>query len=177
MGNIVDGIQRPLRVCFLLIFQNIRDRNPTVDSRTFKVYLHSQRYQHRSFRPHHQMGLHTNKCQGAFANLFLPLILLSTQRPLPQIGDHVSGGDIFGRVYENSLVDAHKIMLNPRAMGTITHIAEKGSYAVDVRSISVSGRVLIEGDSFRMSFSRLNSTERPQSILLCNCGLFVLPVR
>jgi vacuolar-type H+-ATPase catalytic subunit A/Vma1 len=58
-------------------------------------------------------------------------------KTLPQVGDHVSGGDIFGKVYENSLVDAHKIMLNPRAMGSITHIAEKGSYSVDVRSISV----------------------------------------
>jgi V-type H+-transporting ATPase subunit A len=48
-----------------------------------------------------------------------------------KVGDHVSGGDIFGGVYENSLVNAHKIMLNPRAMGTITHIAEKGSYAVN----------------------------------------------
>ena len=49
-----------------------------------------------------------------------------------QVGDHITGGDIFGRVYENSLVDNHKIMLSPRALGTITHIAEKGSYAVDV---------------------------------------------
>ena len=51
---------------------------------------------------------------------------------LLQVGDHITGGDIFGRVYENSLVDNHKIMLSPRALGTITHIAEKGSYAVDV---------------------------------------------
>jgi len=43
----------------------------------------------------------------------------------------VSGGDIFGRVYENSLVNAHKIMVTPRALGTVTHIAEKGSYAVN----------------------------------------------
>ena len=48
-----------------------------------------------------------------------------------KVGDHISGGDIFGGVYENSLVDNHKIMLSPRALGTITHIAEKGSYAVD----------------------------------------------
>ncbi|KAG9091487.1 H(+)-transporting V1 sector ATPase subunit A [Ceratobasidium sp. 370] len=47
------------------------------------------------------------------------------------IGDHISGGDIFGRVYENSLVDNHKIMLSPRALGTITSIAEKGSYTVE----------------------------------------------
>lgn len=56
----------------------------------------------------------------------LPLLIFR------KIGDHLSGGDIFGRVYENSLVDAHKIMMSPRAMGTITHIAEKGSYHVDV---------------------------------------------
>ncbi|CCO27669.1 V-type H+-transporting ATPase subunit A [Rhizoctonia solani AG-1 IB] len=48
-----------------------------------------------------------------------------------QVGDHVSGGDIFGSVYENSLVDDHKIMLAPRALGTITSIAEKGSYTVE----------------------------------------------
>ncbi|KAF8682669.1 V-type ATPase [Rhizoctonia solani] len=34
-------------------------------------------------------------------------------------------------VYENSLVDNHKIMLPPRALGTITSIAEKGSYTVE----------------------------------------------
>ncbi|GMK55043.1 hypothetical protein CspeluHIS016_0200990 [Cutaneotrichosporon spelunceum] len=47
------------------------------------------------------------------------------------VGDHLSGGDIFGSVWENSLVDNHKIMLPPRAMGTITRIAEKGSYTVE----------------------------------------------
>jgi V-type H+-transporting ATPase subunit A len=49
-----------------------------------------------------------------------------------QVGDHITGGDIFGSVYENSLVDNHKIMLSPRALGTITNIAEAGSYAVNV---------------------------------------------
>lgn len=47
------------------------------------------------------------------------------------VGDHVSGGDVFGTVYENSLVDNHRIMINPRSMGTITWLAEKGSYTVD----------------------------------------------
>ena len=69
--------------------------------------------------------------------------------PAFQVGDHISGGDIFGRVYENSLVDNHKIMLGPRGLGTITYIAEKGSYAVDVslsflrqRSVSSQARKL-----------------------------------
>ncbi|KAI0811052.1 V-type ATPase [Irpex lacteus] len=48
-----------------------------------------------------------------------------------KVGDHISGGDIYGKVYENSLVSDHKVMLPPRALGTITHIAEKGSYAVN----------------------------------------------
>ncbi|BGP53885.1 hypothetical protein JCM8202_006078 [Rhodotorula sphaerocarpa] len=48
-----------------------------------------------------------------------------------KVGDHISGGDIFGKVYENSLVNDHKIMMNPRGMGTITYIAEKGSYSVE----------------------------------------------
>lgn len=46
-------------------------------------------------------------------------------------GDNISGGDIYGSVFENSLLKDHKIMLGPRARGTITHIAEKGSYSVD----------------------------------------------
>lgn len=47
------------------------------------------------------------------------------------VGDHILGGDIFGSVYENSLFSDHKILLPPRAKGTITHIAEAGSYTVD----------------------------------------------
>lgn len=48
-----------------------------------------------------------------------------------KVGDHISGGDIYGNVFENTLLNEHKIMLPPRARGTITHIAEQGSYNVD----------------------------------------------
>lgn len=47
-----------------------------------------------------------------------------------KVGDHITGGDIFGSIFENSLLDDHKILLPPRARGTITSIAEKGSYSV-----------------------------------------------
>ncbi|WFD32904.1 H(+)-transporting two-sector ATPase [Malassezia sp. CBS 17886] len=47
------------------------------------------------------------------------------------VGDHISGGDIYGSVYENPLVTQHQIMLPPRARGTITRIAEKGTYTVE----------------------------------------------
>ncbi|KAG6878760.1 hypothetical protein C0993_008059 [Termitomyces sp. T159_Od127] len=39
------------------------------------------------------------------------------------------GPGLMGNIVD--LVDNHKIMLSPRALGTITHIAEKGSYSVD----------------------------------------------
>ncbi|CAB4391714.1 unnamed protein product [Rhizophagus irregularis] len=48
-----------------------------------------------------------------------------------KVGDHITGGDIFGKVYENSLVNAHNIMLSPKALGTITHISGKGSYTLE----------------------------------------------
>lgn len=47
-----------------------------------------------------------------------------------KVGDHITGGDIFGSIWENSLLDDHKILLPPRARGTITSIAEKGSYSI-----------------------------------------------
>lgn len=48
-----------------------------------------------------------------------------------KVGDHITGGDIFGSVFENSLLDDHKILLPPRARGTVTSIAEAGSYNVE----------------------------------------------
>ena len=54
-----------------------------------------------------------------------------------KVGDHITGGDIFGTVYENSLLDEHKILLPPRARGTIKHIAEKGSYTVEDKVLEV----------------------------------------
>ena len=46
-----------------------------------------------------------------------------------RLGAHVSGGDIYGLVYENTLVK-HKIMLPPRARGTVVWAAEAGNYHV-----------------------------------------------
>lgn len=48
-----------------------------------------------------------------------------------KVGDHITGGDIYGSVFENSLLNDHKILLPPRARGTITYIAEKGSYTLE----------------------------------------------
>ncbi|XP_054167437.1 V-type proton ATPase catalytic subunit A [Oppia nitens] len=44
-----------------------------------------------------------------------------------RVGSHITGGDIFGYVHENTLIK-HKIILPPRAKGTVTYIAEPGNY-------------------------------------------------
>ena len=50
------------------------------------------------------------------------------------MGSHISGGDIYGSVNENTLI-THKIMLPPKAAGTIISIAETGDYKIDVSII------------------------------------------
>ncbi|XP_054718732.1 V-type proton ATPase catalytic subunit A [Uloborus diversus] len=47
-----------------------------------------------------------------------------------KVGSHITGGDIYGMVRENSLIK-HKIMLPPRALGRVLYIAEPGNYTVD----------------------------------------------
>ncbi|KAH0628610.1 hypothetical protein JD844_009968 [Phrynosoma platyrhinos] len=44
-----------------------------------------------------------------------------------RVGSHITGGDIYGLVNENSLIK-HKIMLPPRNRGTVTYIAPPGNY-------------------------------------------------
>ncbi|KAI9505718.1 ATP synthase alpha/beta family, nucleotide-binding domain-containing protein [Coemansia spiralis] len=47
-----------------------------------------------------------------------------------KVGDHITGGDVFGSVFENSLLRNHNIMLPPSARGTVTYIAPSGKYTV-----------------------------------------------
>lgn len=54
-----------------------------------------------------------------------------------KVGDHITGGDVFGSVFENTLLSDHKILLPPRARGTIKWIAEPGSYTVDEKILEV----------------------------------------
>ena len=46
-----------------------------------------------------------------------------------RIGSHVTGGDIYGYVHENTLIK-HKLMLPPKAKGTVTYLADPGSYDI-----------------------------------------------
>ncbi|KAI5924375.1 V-type ATPase [Camillea tinctor] len=57
--------------------------------------------------------------------------------PVMKVGDHISGGDVWGTVFENSFIQVHKILLPPRARGTITRIAPKGEYTVDEKILEI----------------------------------------
>ncbi len=46
-----------------------------------------------------------------------------------RVGSHVTGGDVYGTVQENTLIK-HKIMLPPKARGTVKWIAPPGNYTV-----------------------------------------------
>lgn len=46
----------------------------------------------------------------------------------------MTGGDIFGIVHENTLLN-HRLALHPKARGTVTYIAPPGSYDVTVSAL------------------------------------------
>lgn len=76
-----------------------------------------------------------------------------------KVGDHITGGDVYGKVYENSFVTNHAIMLPPKAAGTITFIAPKGQYTV------VDNLIEVELNGVKQSYSMLQTwpvrTPRP----------------
>lgn len=53
-----------------------------------------------------------------------------------QVGDRITGGDIYGVVHENSLME-HRIMLPPNARGNITYIAPAGQYGLTEKVIEL----------------------------------------
>jgi len=59
-----------------------------------------------------------------------------------KVGDHITGGDIFGKVVENTLI-VHYVMLPPKEMGTITWLAPEGDYTLkdNVLEIEFQGKI------------------------------------
>ncbi|KAJ2987160.1 hypothetical protein NUW58_g4658 [Xylaria curta] len=57
--------------------------------------------------------------------------------PTMKVGDHIAGGDVWGTVFENSFIKVHKLLLPPRARGTITKIAPKGEYTVEEKILEI----------------------------------------
>lgn len=94
LGNIFDGIQRPLK-----------DINVLTDS----IYI--------------PKGINIPALDRNVKYEFRPVNTM-------KVGSHITGGDIYGLVPENTLVD-HKIMFPVEDMGTVTYIAPHGNYTID----------------------------------------------
>ncbi|KAI8341651.1 V-type proton ATPase catalytic subunit A [Chlamydoabsidia padenii] len=77
-----------------------------------------------------------------------------------QVGDHITGGDIYGSVFENSLVSTHNIMLPPKARGTITYIAPKGQYTID----DVVLEAEFEGETTKYTMKQLWPVRSPRPV-------------
>lgn len=56
-----------------------------------------------------------------------------------KIGSHITGGDFFGLVHVNTLVQ-HRLMLPPKAKGTVVFQAPPGNYTIDVNITKTSFR-------------------------------------
>ncbi|KAI8505388.1 V-type proton ATPase catalytic subunit A, partial [Branchiostoma belcheri] len=138
LGNIFDGIQRPLKdICDLT--QSIyipRGVNTPALSRTVKW----------DFKPQAGVKLSAVLSSGT-SNLRLELSIYiprgvntpALSRTVkwdfkPQagvkVGSHITGGDIYGIVHENTLIK-HKLLLPSKAHGTVTYIAEPGNYDIN----------------------------------------------
>lgn len=77
-----------------------------------------------------------------------------------QVGDHITGGDIYGKVYENSLVTVHNIMLPPKSRGTITYIAPKGQYTLE----DVVLETEFEGETTKHTMRQLWPVRSPRPV-------------
>ncbi|RUS19910.1 V-type proton ATPase catalytic subunit A [Endogone sp. FLAS-F59071] len=115
MSNIYDGIQRPLKA-IQNISQSIYIPRGIATSALDKGIQWE-------FEPIYFNVLATNLTTST--DIYGSCVLTSKA-----VGEHITGGDVYGKVYENSLLREHFIMLPPKKRGTVTHIAPQGSYSL-----------------------------------------------
>jgi V-type H+-transporting ATPase subunit A len=76
-----------------------------------------------------------------------------------KVGDMVSGGDVFGTVFENNLIN-HKMMVPPFIMGTVKFIAPAGSYTVEDIVLEVE----FQGQSRRLNMIQRWPVRQPRPV-------------
>ncbi|GIL90430.1 hypothetical protein Vretimale_19760 [Volvox reticuliferus] len=76
-----------------------------------------------------------------------------------KVGDRITGGDIYGIVAENSLIE-HRLMLPPGARGSVTYIAPAGHYNVDEEIIEVD----FQGQKKKYSMKQLWPVRSPRPV-------------
>lgn len=123
---LISGIQRPLE---------------EINKMTQSIYIPKgvntpalDRVKTWEFEPFGNVRVRLKNINIFFSQFSLLMQMTFDQSTLPikfQVGSHVTGGDVYGMVYENILVK-HKIMLPPKTRGTVTWIADPGEYTVNV---------------------------------------------
>lgn len=60
------------------------------------------------------------------------------------VGGLVSGGDILGNVFENNLLEEHKILLEPKNQGRLVYLAGPGNYNIKdtIAEVEFNGKVV-----------------------------------
>ncbi len=93
-----------------------------------------------------QEELYSSACWLLYASSTLSEHPISCLLSLLQTGDRLTGGDIFGLVHENTLID-HKIMVQPGAQGTVSWIAPQGEYTLTdkVLELEFAGNKKVSG--------------------------------
>lgn len=76
-----------------------------------------------------------------------------------KVGDPITGGDIFGIVEENTLIQ-HRVMLPPKAKGNITFIAPPGSYDLKQTVLKVD----FQGEEQEFTLSHKWPVRQPRPI-------------
>ncbi|XP_042867110.1 V-type proton ATPase catalytic subunit A-like [Penaeus japonicus] len=123
MGNIYDGIQRPLQ---------------EIGELTESIYI--------------PKGISTPALTRSKSWEFHP-------EPAVKVGSHITGGDLFGIVPENSIIN-HRIMLPPKARGTVTYMAPAGNYTVDETVLEVE----FDGEKHKYSMMQVWPVRQPRPV-------------
>eukprot|EP00736_Rhodelphis_marinus_P004488 Rmarinus@m.12918 len=77
-----------------------------------------------------------------------------------KVGDLISGGSIFGSVFENTIINQHRCMLNPGAMGRVTWLAPAGDYSLTDDVIEIE----FEGEKKRFTMSQMWPVRQPRPV-------------
>lgn len=78
-----------------------------------------------------------------------------------KVGSMISGGDIYGSVFENNLFDEHKLLTAPRVQGRVTYIAPEGNYTLKDKIIEVE----YDGKKTQYGMSHFWPVRQPRPIL------------
>eukprot|EP00735_Rhodelphis_limneticus_P006831 TRINITY_DN19280_c0_g1::TRINITY_DN19280_c0_g1_i1::g.15800::m.15800 TRINITY_DN19280_c0_g1::TRINITY_DN19280_c0_g1_i1::g.15800 ORF type:complete len:630 (-),score=189.44,sp/P13548/VATA_VIGRR/70.55/0.0,ATP-synt_ab/PF00006.20/1.7e-110,ATP-synt_ab_C/PF00306.22/9.9e-23,ATP-synt_ab_N/PF02874.18/5.7e-14,ATP-synt_ab_N/PF02874.18/1.4e+03,DUF3553/PF12073.3/0.039,DUF3553/PF12073.3/3.3e+03,AAA_14/PF13173.1/0.047,AAA_16/PF13191.1/1.1,AAA_16/PF13191.1/8.7e+02 TRINITY_DN19280_c0_g1_i1:560-2410(-) len=77
-----------------------------------------------------------------------------------KVGDLITGGCIYGNVFENSVIKQHKIMLPPSVMGRITWVAPQGDYTIEDDLIEIE----YAGEKMKYSMLQLWPVRKPRPV-------------